>query len=51
MYKFKQYYQIHFKLGLDGFKINPQWASLQLHQEEGMKELSILFSVEYKMAS
>jgi len=47
MYKFTQYYQIHFKLGLDCFTINPQWASLQLHQEEGMKELLILFSVEY----
>jgi hypothetical protein len=48
MCKFTQYYQIHFKLGLDCFKINPQWASLQLHREEGMKEMSILFSVEYR---
>jgi hypothetical protein len=47
MCKFTLYYQIHFKSGLDCFKINPQWASLQLHQEEGMKELQILFSVEY----
>jgi len=47
MYKFTLYYQIHFKLGLDCFKIKPQQALLQLHWEEGMKELSILFGVEY----
>ena len=47
MYKFTQYYQIHIMLRLDCFKINPQWASLQLHREEGMKKLSTLFSVEY----
>jgi len=47
MYKFTLYYQIHFKPGLDCFKSNPHWTSLQLHQKEGMKELSILFSVEY----
>jgi hypothetical protein len=47
MYKFTQYYQIHFKLWLDCFNINPQWASLQLHWGEGVKELPILLSVEY----
>lgn len=47
MYKFTQYYQIPLKLGLGCFKINPKWDSLQLHQEEDMKEMTILFSAEY----